>query len=67
MDTQWVKIFATDSPIEAEMVTALLSEHGIEAVNLSKKDSTYLVGELEIYVHRNQVVLAKHILEENKN
>lgn len=49
------------------MVSALLSEHGIEAVNLSKKDSTYLVGELEIYVHRNQVVLAKHILEENKN
>ena len=62
MDQNWVKIYSTGVSYKAELLKGLLKDNGIEAVIINKKDSAYLFGELELYVHIDQVVKAKHIL-----
>ncbi|UPT69156.1 MAG: DUF2007 domain-containing protein [Sphingobacteriales bacterium JAD_PAG50586_3] len=67
MNTDWVKIYSADSPYKAEIAMGLLAEHGIEAITFNKIDSVYLLGDVEVYVHRDLVALAKHILETTLN
>ncbi len=47
---------------KAELLKGLLNENEIEAVIINKKDSAYLFGELELYVHVDQVIKARHII-----
>lgn len=37
-------------------------ENGINAIIVNKKDSSYLFGELELYVMPNDAIQAKHII-----
>jgi hypothetical protein len=67
LNTEWVKIYTADTPFKADLAIGLLAEHGIEAVTFNKKDSVYLFGDIEVYVHRDLVALAKHILETTPN
>ncbi len=67
MQSDWVKIYSVDTPYKAELAIGLLAEHGIEAVTFNKKDSVYLFGDVEVYVHRDSVAIAKHILETTPN
>jgi len=62
MDKDWVKIKSTANSYEAEIMKGLLQENNIEAVIINKQDSAYLFGELELYVHMDQVLRAKRIL-----
>lgn len=66
MYPDWVKIYSADTPFKAELIIGVLQENGIEAVMFNKQDSAYLFGEIEVYVHRNSVVLAKRIIENTK-
>ena len=62
MDKNWVKIYSTDVNYKAELLRGLLFENNIEAVIINKKDSSYLFGELELYVSTDDVIKAKHII-----
>jgi len=62
MDKEWVKIYSTDVNYKAELLKGLLFENGIEAVIINKKDSSYLFGELELYVSSDDVIKAKHVI-----
>jgi len=62
MDTNWAKIFSTETPYKAELLKGLLEENDIEAIVINKKDSAYLFGELELFVHIDDVLQAKHII-----
>jgi hypothetical protein len=62
MDKDWVKIYSTDVNYKAELLRGLLFENNIEAVIINKKDSSYLFGELELYVSTDNVIKAKHII-----
>lgn len=62
MDTKWMKIFSTADQFDAEMKKGLLVTNGIEAVIVSKKDSFYHLGELEIHVRMDDIMRAKYIL-----
>lgn len=62
MDKDWVKIYSTDVNYKAELLRGLLFENNIEAVIINKKDSSYLFGELELYVNTDDVIKAKHII-----
>jgi hypothetical protein len=62
MDKDWVKIYSTDVNYKAELLRGLLFENNIEAVIINKKDSSYLFGELELYVSTYNVIKAKHII-----
>jgi hypothetical protein len=62
--TDWKKIYESTSPFKTELAKAYLAEeHQIEAVVLSKRDSSYLIGLCELYVHVQDAVLAKFLLE----
>ena len=64
MEDNWVKIFSTDQPYQAEIARQVLEDNGIHAVVLNKKDSSYLVfGETELYVDQDNVIRAKQLIK----
>lgn len=50
-DKNWVPVFRSNSPIQAEIVKQMLESNGIEAVMLNQNDSSYpTIGTAEVYV-----------------
>ena len=47
------------------MIKGLLANNEINSVVINKQDSSYMFGEHEVYVNRNDVVKAKFVLKEN--
>ena len=64
MEKDWVRIYETPEEHIAELARAHLVNNGIEAVVMNKKDRTYQLGYVEIYVLRDNVIRGKKILEE---
>lgn len=59
----WAKIQSTKERYKAEIIKDVLEQEAIQCVIVDKKDSAYGVfGELELYVQRENVIKAKHIL-----
>ena len=64
MENNWISIYSSDKPWQAEIAKQLLSENGIEAVVINKQDSSYLVfGEAEVYVSLGDLEKSKEILK----
>jgi type III secretory pathway lipoprotein EscJ len=64
MANNWVKVYTAFNPIEAEIVIAMLHENGIEAVEMNKRDSSYLAfGGVEVYCQAENVVTALHLIQ----
>lgn len=63
MDDTWEPIFSCCQPYQSEMVKDLLMGEEIPAVVVNKQDSSYLAfGEVEVYVHREDILKAKLIV-----
>ena len=60
----WVKIFTSDQPVQIEVAKAALSENNIESVDISKKDSVYMFGDIELYVRLIDEIMAKIIIKQ---
>ncbi|MEI6577414.1 MAG: DUF2007 domain-containing protein [Bacteroidota bacterium] len=58
----WTKIFSYSSEAEAELMKGLLSENGIDAVTMNKKDSAYLFGEVALYVQAQDALVALQLI-----
>jgi hypothetical protein len=68
METDWKKVYSTIDPVKAEIAKGLLREYGIEAVELSRRDSCYgNFGNIEVYCHAGQVLEALQILKNITN
>lgn len=70
MEKDWVKIFSSDRPFEAEIVKGMLLENDIEAVLLNRQSSSYnitLPGQVELYVHESQEKIAKDLVHNHNN
>jgi len=51
MEDNWVTIYSSDKPWQAEIAKQVLIDNEIDAVVINKKDSSYLAfGEAEVYV-----------------
>jgi len=48
-----------------EITQAVLKDQEIESVILNKRDSTYLFGEVELYVATDNVLKSKQIISNN--
>ena len=48
----------------AEIAKEILFEEGIQSVDVNKKDSNYLIGAIEIYVERENVIRGKYMLKD---
>lgn len=63
MASDWIKVYSTGNPIEAEIVLSMLREHGIEAVEMNKQDSSYhSFGYVELYCIKDHVIQALHLI-----
>jgi len=58
----WRLLFSSNNLYEVELLRGYLIENQIESVILNKKDSLYLIGEYELYVALENLILAKHLL-----
>ncbi len=63
MKDSWQKIYSNAFEHEVEIVRAVLDDAGINSVVMNKKDSVYLVGEIELYVQADDVMRARKIIE----
>lgn len=64
MEKQWVKIFITANPVQAEISKQMLEEHGVAAVVINKQDSSYRFGQVELYVHESDEAFARGLITE---
>ncbi len=66
MEKDWVNIYNSAQVNNIEIVKGVLAENGIQAIDINKKDSSYLFGEIELYVNRKDALRAIHIIEKNR-
>jgi hypothetical protein len=59
-----VNIYGSDKPYLAELIRQMLSDHEIVSFIVNKQDSIYKFGEIEIYVNRDDVIMAKKLIQE---
>ena len=63
MEKDWVKIYSSAKLHEVEMLKGILFDRGIQSICLNNQDSFYkTVGEIELYVNRDNVILSKRII-----
>jgi hypothetical protein len=58
-----VMVYTTNKLFEAELLKNYLSDNGVISFSIDKRDSSYLFGEIEIYVNRDEVIKAKLLIE----
>jgi hypothetical protein len=63
----WELVYTSPLPHRVEIVVEVLKDQDIEAVKLDKRDSSYtMLGEIEVYVKKEDAILAKIIIEQNQ-
>ena len=66
MEKDWELLYSTNIIHEAEIIKNLLEHNDIDSIILNKKDSFYVsIGEVELYVKRDDLIKAKFVLEQN--
>lgn len=68
MEKDWVKVYYTSQQHKAEIVKAVLEDHEIVVSEINKMDSVQSFiphGEIELYVNKESVVKATHIISTN--
>ncbi len=64
-DQNWIPVFSTTIPFQAEIVKQMLNSNGVEAVVLNKQDSSYpTIGEAQVFVLATEESTAKKLIEE---
>ncbi len=63
---EWIKIYSFDSQYQAEMSKDILEQNDVKAVIINAKDSLFLLGEYELYVHNSDEKKAISIITEFK-
>ncbi len=67
MEKNWVKIYTSTDMFKVSLVKSVLADHSIDAIEMNKKDSSYLnFGEIELYIHNNQFDEAIEIIIKNE-
>ncbi|MFM7217465.1 MAG: putative signal transducing protein [Bacteroidota bacterium] len=62
----WVRAYITNQPHRAEIVVAVLEDHDIEAHMIDKRDSSYLFGDIEVFVHPKDLEASSRLINENE-
>lgn len=65
--TNWQRVFKDSQEYRATIVRDVLLDRDIDAVIVTKKDSPYGFGYLEVQVPSDQVILAIKIIEQDIN
>lgn len=61
--SDWIKIYETEAPWQAELVKAYLAENEVQAIVMNQRDSSYQVfGSATVMVPANQQNTAEALL-----
>ncbi len=60
----WTVVYSDGFPPAVELRRVILEEHGIPAVVLNKRDSSYLFGFVELLVQEKDVEKAEALLKD---
>ena len=66
MEKDWQAIYSSDKPHSIGLIKGLLSDNNIKSIEINKQDSSYLFGEIDLYVKSENVIKAKYLIEKNK-
>ena len=64
MEVEWVVIARFGDDVKCQMAVDLLQNNDIEAVAIDKRDWLYRFGDIELCVHRDNVIAAKIIIKD---
>lgn len=64
MNDNWIPVYSSGIRHLAEMAKQMLMDNDIPAVIVNKKDSSYLFGEIEVFVKREDIIKAKYYIEQ---
>jgi hypothetical protein len=68
MEKDFIKVFTSTDPYEADIAHDILDENDIRCVVLNQHDSMFpSIGEVEIYVHENDEASALELLKNLKS
>lgn len=64
MENEWVAIAGFTDDVKSHIAVDRLLDSGIDAVAVDKRDRVYRIGEIELFVHRDNVLRAKEIIKD---
>lgn len=67
INQDWIRVYVSELEHKINIVKAVLEDNQIDAFEVNKKDSAYtFIGEIELYVHEKDAVLAKFLINSNQ-
>ena len=66
MENNWIKIYSTRNPLQAEVLKGMLEANGVMAVIINKQSSSFnlaLNGNIEVMVNADDEDTAKSLME----
>jgi NACalpha-BTF3-like transcription factor len=63
MENEWQLVYTTDTTVKAEFIRQKLENEGLHVVIINKKDSSYNIGEAEVYVLKVELEQAVELLK----
>ncbi|MGC8865288.1 MAG: putative signal transducing protein [Bacteroidales bacterium] len=66
MEEEFVCVYTSAQPYDAQLVQGLLIDSGIEATVVNKRDSLYLIGYAEVYVKKEDQEIALEIINKRE-
>jgi hypothetical protein len=63
MDSNWSIVYTCGKLYTAEMLKEYLADNGILSIILNKQDSSYHIGDIEVYTQPEDVMKAKVLIE----
>ncbi len=62
MPDDWIRVYSSNKDHIIEILKQVLSDDGIKAMTIDKRDSVYLFGDIELYVKKDDVMKAKILI-----
>ena len=67
MPDDWIRVYSSNKVHIIEILKQVLSDGGIKAMTIDKRDSAYLFGDIELYVKNDDVMKAKVLIDKFEN
>ncbi len=64
MEKDWVMIYTLKQEHNASILEEILNDNNINCIMINKKDSSMPIGNIEVYVHKNNEEKAKELIKE---
>jgi len=64
MENEWVVIARFTDDVRSQVAVERLMSSSIDAVAVDKRDRIYRIGDIELFVHRDNVLRAKEIIKD---